>query len=63
MIAFAKDFLNQTFPLAQAHADATKYAVVNNGLAVTLKDGSTTSLVNQFVGFNGDAANQQKSFC
>lgn len=60
VIAFAKDFLNQTFPLAQgSHADATKYAVVNNGLAVTLKDGSTTSLVHesQFVGFNGDAAN------
>ncbi len=60
VIAFAKDFLNQTFPLAQgSHADATKYAVVNNGLAVTLKDGSTTSLANesQFVGFNGDAAN------
>jgi len=60
VIAFAKDFLNQTFPLAQgSHADATKYAVVNNGLAVTLKDGSTTSLAHesQFVGFNGDAAN------
>ncbi|MDA0697215.1 MAG: malate synthase G [Proteobacteria bacterium] len=60
VIAFAKDFLNQTFPLAQgSHADVTKYAVVNNGLAVTLKDGSTTSLAHesQFVGFNGDAAN------
>ncbi|MHA3981976.1 malate synthase G [Acinetobacter venetianus] len=60
VIAFAKDFLNQTFPLAQgSHADATKYAVVNNGLAVTLKDGSTTSLAHesQFVGFNGDAVN------
>ncbi|GAB02043.1 MULTISPECIES: malate synthase G [Acinetobacter] len=60
VIAFAKDFLNQTFPLAQgSHADATKYAVVNNGLAVTLKDGSNTSLAHesQFVGFNGDAAN------
>ncbi|WP_038343898.1 malate synthase G [Acinetobacter sp. A47] len=59
VIAFAKDFLNQTFPLAQgSHADATKYAVVNNALAVTLKDGSTTTLAHpsQFVGFNGDAA-------
>lgn len=59
VIAFAKDFLNQTFPLAQgSHADATQYAVVNNGLAVTLKDGSTTSLAHesQFVGFNGEAA-------
>ncbi|MDH0562773.1 malate synthase G [Acinetobacter courvalinii] len=59
VIAFAKDFLNQTFPLAQGlHADATQYAVVNNALAVTLKDGSTTALAHpsQFVGFNGDAA-------
>ena len=45
VIAFAKDFLNQTFPLAQgSHADATKYAVDHNRLVVTLKDGSTTSL-------------------
>ena len=59
VIAFAKDFLNQTFPLAQgSHADATQYAVINNALAVTLKDGSTTALAHpsQFVGFNGDAA-------
>ncbi|MCU4576567.1 malate synthase G [Acinetobacter courvalinii] len=59
VIAFAKDFLNQTFPLAQgSHADATQYVVVNNALAVTLKDGSTTALAHpsQFVGFNGDAA-------
>ncbi|MBJ9955777.1 malate synthase G [Acinetobacter courvalinii] len=59
VIAFAKDFLNQTFPLAQgSHADATQYAVVNNALAVTLKDGSTTALAHpsQFVGFNGDAS-------
>ncbi|ENX05867.1 malate synthase G [Acinetobacter courvalinii] len=59
VIAFAKDFLNQTFPLAQgSHADATQYGVVNNALAVTLKDGSTTALAHpsQFVGFNGDAA-------
>lgn len=59
VIAFAKDFLNQTFPLAQgSHADATQYAVVNNALAVTLKDGSTTALAHpsQFVGFNGGAA-------
>ncbi|MGR0303961.1 malate synthase G [Acinetobacter beijerinckii] len=60
VIAFAKGFLNQTFPLANgSHADATKYAVVSNGLVVTLKDGSTTSLAHesQFVGFNGEAAN------
>ena len=59
VIAFAKNFLNETFPLAQgSHADATQYAVVANQLAVKLKDGSTTQLANQaqFVGFNGDAS-------
>lgn len=60
VIAFAKDFLNQAFPLAQgSHADATKYAIEHNRLVVTLKDGSTTSLAHesQFVGFNGEAEN------
>ncbi|OTG93349.1 malate synthase G [Acinetobacter sp. ANC 3832] len=60
VIAFAKNFLNETFPLAQgSHADVTKYAVDHNALVVTLKDGSTTTLAHeaQFVGFNGDAAN------
>lgn len=60
VIAFAKDFLNQTFPLAQgSHVDATKYAIEHNRLVVTLKDGSTTSLAHesQFVGFNGEAEN------
>jgi malate synthase len=60
VIAFGKDFLNQIFPLANgSHADATKYAVVSNGLVITLKDGSTTSLAHesQFVGFNGEAEN------
>ncbi|OUY07363.1 malate synthase G [Acinetobacter populi] len=59
VIAFAKDFLDKTFPLAQgSHADATKYAIENNKLAVSLKDGTTTALQHeaQFVGFNGDDA-------
>ncbi|CAB1213212.1 malate synthase G [Acinetobacter bouvetii] len=59
VIAFAKNFLNETFPLANgSHADATKYAVEGKKLAVTLKDGSTTTLAKeaQFVGFNGDEA-------
>jgi malate synthase len=58
--AFAKNFLNETFPLAQgSHADVTRYAVENNKLVVTLKDGSTTGLAHeaQFVGFNGEEAN------
>lgn len=60
VIEFAKNFLNETFPLAQgSHADATKYAVENNALVVTLKDGSTTGLAQpeKFAGFNGEAAN------
>ncbi|MEC8887287.1 MAG: malate synthase G [Pseudomonadota bacterium] len=59
VIAFAKNFLNETFPLAQgSHDDVTKYAVESNALVVALKDGSTTTLKNesQFVGFNGEAS-------
>ena len=58
VIAFAKNFLDETFPLtAGSHADATKYAVEANALVVTLKDGSTTTVAdaNKFVGFNGEA--------
>lgn len=60
VIAFAKNFLNETFPLAQgSHADVSKYAVDGNQLVVTLKDGSTTTVADtaKFVGYNGEAAN------
>ena len=59
VIAFAKNFLNETFPLANgSHADATKYAVEGNALVVTLKDGSTTTVADasKFVGYNGEAS-------
>lgn len=59
VIAFAKNFLNETFPLAQgSHANATKYAVEGNALVVTLKDGSTTTVADssKFVGYNGEAS-------
>ena len=55
VIEFAKDFLDQTFPLANGfHKDATKYTVVNNELVITLPDGET-KLKNlaQFAGYNG----------
>lgn len=58
VIAFAKNFLNEIFPLANgSHADVTQYAVAHNALVVTLKDGSTTTLAHQaqFVGYNGEA--------
>ncbi len=60
VIEFAKNFLNEIFPLAQgSHADATKYAIEQNKLVVTLKDGNKTGLAHeaQFVGFNGEEAN------
>ncbi|MDO7382900.1 malate synthase G [Acinetobacter baumannii] len=60
VIKFAKNFLNEIFPLAQgSHADATKYAIEQNKLVVTLKDGTKTGLAHeaQFVGFNGEEAN------
>ncbi len=60
VIEFAKNFLNEVFPLAQGlHADATEYAIEQNKLVVTLKDGSKTGLAHeaQFVGFNGEEAN------
>ncbi|WP_312602916.1 malate synthase G [Acinetobacter schindleri] len=59
VIAFAKNFLDETFPLANgSHADATKYAVEGNALVVTLKDGSTRTVADasKFVGYNGEAA-------
>ncbi|OTG82981.1 malate synthase G [Acinetobacter sp. ANC 4648] len=59
VVAFAKNFLDENFPLAAgSHAEATQYAVDHNALVVTLKDGSTTTLAHpaQFVGYNGDAA-------
>ncbi|AZP29546.1 MULTISPECIES: malate synthase G [Acinetobacter] len=60
VIEFAKNFLNEVFPLAQgSHADAKNYAIEQNKLVVTLKDGSKTGLAHeaQFVGFNGEEAN------
>lgn len=59
VVAFAKNFLDETFPLAAgSHADATQYAVEGNALVVTLKDGSTSTVADsaKFVGFNGEAS-------
>ena len=59
VIAFAKKFLDETFPLAAgSHADVTKYAVEGNALVVTLKDGSTTTVADaaKFVGYNGEVS-------
>ncbi|OWW19496.1 malate synthase G [Noviherbaspirillum denitrificans] len=58
VIAFARNFLDQTAPLAKgSHADATGYSVAGGKLAVALKDGSTTGLKDEqkFIGFQGKA--------
>ena len=59
VIAFARNFLNETFPLASgSHVDSTLYAVENGQLVVTLKNGDKVGLAKpeQFVGYTGDAA-------
>ncbi len=59
VIAFARDFLDQSAPLAAgSHHDATGYAVANGALQVSLKDGSVTGLKDaaQLAGYQGDAA-------
>jgi malate synthase len=59
VIAFARDFLDQSAPLEGAsHKASTGYSVQGGKLVVSLAGGKTTGLQNpaQFVGFQGDAA-------
>ena len=45
VIAYARDFLDATFPLAAgSHHDATAYTVSNGALAVTLTGGQRSAL-------------------
>ncbi len=58
VIAFAREFLDQAAPLANSsHKDAKSYTIHDGTLAVTLANGSQTTLVNaaQLVGFTGNA--------
>lgn len=58
VIAFARDFLDQSIPLAcGSHKDALSYQVIGASLQVTLKDGSLVGLASPelFVGFKGAA--------
>ncbi len=58
VIAWARNFLDETAPLATgSHADATAYTVVDGALSVDL-DGELTTLADPslFAGYNGDAA-------
>lgn len=57
VIEYARHVLDRCAPLAKgSHVDSTGYRVVDNALAVTLKDGRTVGLKNaaQFVGFQGE---------
>lgn len=59
VIEYARYVLDRCVPLKSgSHVDSTAYRVVDNALAVTLKDGRTVGLKNpaQFVGFQGEMA-------
>ena len=59
VVAYARQFLDQAAPLLKAsYSDVVAYTVVDNKLAVKLKDGSTTGLVEekQFVGYQGETS-------
>ena len=59
VIAYARQFLDQSAPLAQgSHVDASGYKVADGKLVVTLKNGGSTGLKDEakFVGYQGDTA-------
>ena len=59
VIAFGRDFLDQSAPLASgSHHEASGYAVVDGALHVTLKDGGASGLRDaaQLIGYQGEAA-------
>ncbi len=58
VIAFGRQFLDQSAPLAQgSHTDATGYAVIDGRLVVSLANDSNSGLVDPagFVGYSGPA--------
>lgn len=59
VIAWARDFLDQAVPLADASwKDVGSFAVIDGGLAIKASDGSAIALADraQFAGYLGDAA-------
>jgi malate synthase len=59
VITFAKDFLDQAFPLLQgSHDDVSQWQIKDGALVIGLQNGEVTTLkdTSQCVGFNGDAA-------
>ena len=60
VIAFARQFLDESTPLANgSHQEVVGYAVVNGALQATLKDGTVSGLAqaDKLAGYQGDAAN------
>jgi len=58
VIAYARNFLDKTAPLAKgSHLDAIQYTVVDGTLSIKLKDDSLTQLASPeyFVGYQGEA--------
>ncbi|AZQ85557.1 malate synthase G [Colwellia sp. Arc7-635] len=59
VVAFSRDFLDQTIPLIDgSHHNAKSYQVIDNTLVIKLNNSDTTGLVDStaFIGFNGEAA-------
>ena len=59
VIAYARQFLDKSMPLAGAsHADSTGYRIEGGKLVVSLANGNTTGLANpaQLVGYQGEAS-------
>jgi len=57
VIAFARDFLDQTIPLIDgSHHNAQRYQVVDGALVIELNNGKTSNLAEPalFIGFNGE---------
>lgn len=60
VIRFAKDFLDQYFPIAQgSHADVTAYQIQDQSLALNIEGSSVSNLSDpsQCVGYAGEASN------
>ncbi len=60
VIAFGRDFLDQSAPLKDAsHKDSAGYSIQNGQLCVVLRDGGETGLQDsaQLIGYNGSASN------
>jgi malate synthase len=59
VIAFARAFLDQAFPLSGgSHTEASRYGIESGALQVTLNDGSQIGLANtaQYIGYQGSLA-------